>query len=69
VGRTPVIASPVPQREILPELSSFGGAGRTDVGALGEALAGEAGFPTAAALHPVAHGAELPLGFTIDFFR
>ena len=32
------------------------------------ALQGKAGFPTAAALRPVDHRRELPLGFTIDFF-
>ncbi|MGH2940102.1 MAG: M23 family metallopeptidase [Solirubrobacterales bacterium] len=49
-------------------LNSFGLAAQSDVGALGEALEGKAGFPTAAALHPVVHRGELPLGFTIDFF-
>jgi len=49
-------------------LSSFQLAASSDVGALGEALQGKAGFPTAAQLHPVAHQDELPLGFTIDQF-
>jgi murein DD-endopeptidase MepM/ murein hydrolase activator NlpD len=49
-------------------LRSFGLAARSDVGALGTALEGKAGFPTAASLHPVTHRGELPLGFTIDFF-
>jgi murein DD-endopeptidase MepM/ murein hydrolase activator NlpD len=49
-------------------LRSFGLAAQSDVGALGEALQGKAGFPTAGALHPVTHRGELPLGFTIDFF-
>ncbi|HEX4307265.1 MAG TPA: M23 family metallopeptidase [Solirubrobacterales bacterium] len=49
-------------------LGSFRLAARSDVAALGEALQGRAGFPTATQLHPVAHHDELPLGFTIDEF-
>jgi murein DD-endopeptidase MepM/ murein hydrolase activator NlpD len=49
-------------------LRSFGLAAQSDVGALGTALEGKPGFPTAATLHPVTHRRQLPLGFTIDFF-
>jgi murein DD-endopeptidase MepM/ murein hydrolase activator NlpD len=49
-------------------LSSFQLAAGSDLGALDEALQGEAGFPTTARLHPVAHRDELPIGFTIDQF-
>jgi murein DD-endopeptidase MepM/ murein hydrolase activator NlpD len=49
-------------------LSTFELAAQSDVGALGEALQGKSGFPTAASLHPIVHRRELPLGFTIDFF-
>jgi hypothetical protein len=49
-------------------LDSFRLAARSDVSALGEALQGRAGFPTAAQLRPVTHHDERPLGFTIDEF-
>jgi hypothetical protein len=49
-------------------INAFDLAAQSELSALGEALKGEAAFPTRDRMKPVEHKNQLPLGFTIVDF-